>query len=227
MSLPKVASYEVKTSRTEQKVPVVNGVHLHSIYNPFKEAENLVQAQLESLKNKNEVLILGLGFAYHVNAVIEKLIEFHGDNFRVVVIEPNTQVYEDCISLDLLNKKNVLVYSGFESSELYSDLDLIHFLLRKPAMIAHPPSFNLYQLYFKKILTFEAPKTIEAILTFVGSKEIRDYLGQFNLGSTLEDVLYHEIPNRSQFQEADFLAMALVEMTKKSHEKKLGLAGDN
>ncbi len=226
MSLPKITSYEVKTSRTEQKVPVVNGVHLHSIYNPFKEAETLVEAQLDSLKNKNEVLILGLGFAYHINAIIEKLTLFHGDDFKIIVIEPNIQVYEDCIAFDLLNKKNVLIYSGFSSTELYSDLDLVHFLLRKPAMIAHPPSFNLYQHYFKGILTFEAPKNIGGIIDFVNSVEIKKYLNRFNQEATLEEVLYNQIPKKSQFDQTDFLAMALVEMTKKSVDVKVGM-GDH
>lgn len=226
MTLPKITSYEVKTSRTEQKVPVVNGVHLHSIYNPFREAESLVLAQLENLKNKNEVLILGLGFAYHVNAIIEKLNQFHGDNFSVIVIEPNVQVYEDCISNDLLNKKNVLIYSGFSSTELYSDINLIHFLLRKPAMIAHVPSFNLYQDYFKNILTFEAPQSIKAIMGFVESHEVKKYLSSFNPDSTLEEVLYNVIPNKTQFEQTDFLAMALVLMTQNSYEKKPAL-GDN
>ena len=219
MSLPKITSYEVKTSRTEQKVPVVNGVHLHSIYNPFKEAENLVSAQLENLTNKREVLILGLGFAYHVNAVIEKLEKFHGDNFKIIVIEPNIKVHEDCVGLDLLNKKNVTIYSGYDSKELYSDIELVHFLLRKPAIIAHPPSFNLYQDYFKSILTFEAPTTISGIMEFITSPEISTFLKPFNPTSTLSEVLYHQIPKKSQFEEFDFLAMALVEMTKKSYEK--------
>ena len=221
MYLPKITSYEVKTSRTEQKVPVVNGVHLHSIYNPFKEAESLIAPQMESLKTKNEVLILGLGFAYHVNVVVEKLTQIHGDNFSVIVIEPNPQVYADCLSFDLLKKKNVLVYSGFNSTELYSDLDLIHFLLRKPAIIAHLPSFNLYQSYFKDILTFEAPQSINSIMGFVASLEIKKYLSSFNPDSTLEEVLYNDIPNKTQFDQTDFLAMALVEMTRKSHERKL------
>jgi hypothetical protein len=218
MNLPKITSYEVKSSRTEQKVPVVNGVHLHSVYDPGKEAEALVNAQLANLKNKNEVLILGLGFAYHVNAVIEKLTQFHGEDFKIVVIEPNLQVHNDCVEFSLLKKKNVIVYSGFTSNELYSDLDLIHFLLKKPAVIAHPPSFNLYQTYFKSVLTFEAPVNINSILGFVGSMEIKKYLSGFNQESTLDEVLNNEIPQKSNFEENDFLAMALVEMTKKSYE---------
>lgn len=230
MNLPKTTSYEVRTSRTEQKIPVVNGVHLHSIYNPFKEAETLVEAHTEALKNKNEVLVLGLGFGYHVNAIIDKLTQFHGDDFKVIVIEPNVQVYDDCIAFNLLNKKNVLVYSGFKSKELYSDLDLVHFLLGKPAMIAHPASYNLYQYYFKTILTYVADQSISSIKDFVISPEIKKYLNNFDPESTLDNVLYREVPNKSHFEQTDFLAMALAEMTKKSHEmnseKKLG-SGDN
>lgn len=217
-TLPTITSYEIKTSRTEQKVPVVNGVHLHSIYNPFKEAESFINSHLEILKNKNEVLILGLGFAYHVNYVIEKLTEFHGDNFRIVVIEPNNQVYQDCVNLDLLNKKNILVYSGHSSNEIFSDLDLIHFLLSKPAMLAHPPSFNLYQEYFKEILTFEAPvKNIE-VLDFIKSSTIKKYLTQFEPEESTENSLFQKLPQKTKFDKMDFLAMALVEMTKGSIE---------
>lgn len=218
--LPIISSYEVKTSRTEQKVPVVNGVHLHSIYNPFKEAENLIQNNLESIKSKNEVLVLGLGFAYHVNYLIEKMTEFHGNNFKIVVIEPNHDVHQDCLKLDLINKKNVLVYSGFTANELYSDLDLIHFLLRKPAMLAHPASFNLYQMYFKTFLTFEAPTKLSEIVKFTEVREVKSYLQLFNPESTMTEALYTELPKKEQFNSMDFLAMALVEMTKGSSMEK-------
>ena len=220
--LPIISSYEVKTSRTEQKVPVVNGVHLHSIYNPFKEAENLISNNLDSLKNKNEILILGLGFGYHINYAIEKLTELHGNNFKIVVIEPNHQVYQDCLNLDLLNKKNVLVYSGFTADELYRDLDLIHFLLRKPSMIAHPASFNLYQMYFKTFLTFEAPTNLEAISKFTESREVKNYLKTFESNATFEEAFYNQLPKKEQFNAMDFLAMAMVEMTKRSQEKTQG-----
>ena len=221
MSLPKINTYEVKMARSGHEVPVVNGVHLHSIYNPRKEAENLAEAQLEILEKKNEVLIMGLGFGYHVNAIVEKLTKFHNDNFSVIVIEPNAQVFEECSALNLINKKNVLIYSGFSSNELYKDIDLIHFLLRKPAMVAHPPSFNLYHSYYKNILTFEAPQNIKYILEYISAKIIKNYLSAFNPETTMDEVLYGEIPSKSQYKETDFLAMALFEMTKSNHAKKL------
>jgi hypothetical protein len=222
--LPSITSFEIKTSRTEQKVPVVNGVHLHSIYNPYKEAENLINGHMMSLEGKNEVLILGLGFGYHINYAIEKLTELYGSNFKIIVIEPNLKVHQECLNLDLLNKKNVLVYSGFTANELYTDLDLIHFLLRKPAMIAHPASFNLYQSYFKNFLTFEAPTSMESIVNFTETKEVKDYLGNFDSNITFEDAIYKQVPQKPQFNSMDFLAMAMVEMTKKSQELSSGEA---
>lgn len=222
-NLPITTSYEIKTSRTDQKVPVVNNVHLHSIYNPFKEAETFVNANLESLKNKNEVLILGLGFGYHVNYVIEKLIEFHGDNYRVIVIEPNLQVYQDCLNLDLLSSKNILAYAGQTPKELYSDINLIHFLLDKPTMLAHPASFNLYQAYFKDILTFEAPTSNIEINQFIKNSFVKEYIAKLDPIQKLDTYLFEELPQKNTFSKMDFLAMALVEMTKNSQELNRGV----
>lgn len=217
-NLPIITSYEVKKSRTDEFVPVVNGVHLHSIYNPEKEAHSLIDSHIHALKEKNEVVILGLGFGYHVNYAIKKMQEFHGNNFRLIVIEPNHDVYKDCLDKNLIDKKNILIYSGFTARELYSDIDLIHFLLRKPAIIAHATSFNLYQLYFKDFLTFTAPTCGEGLLSFAHTIEIRKYLEQFSSGNTLEEILEAEVANKNQFASMDFLAMALHEMTKGSRE---------
>jgi len=217
MNLVHIENYEIKTSRTEQKIPVVNGVHLHSIYNPFKEAEALIEKNLSSLESKREVLVLGLGFAYHINELIETMTKLHGDNnFRIVVIEPNIQVYNDCIELDLLNKKNVIVYAGFTSPELYSDSDLVHFLLKKPTVIAHPPSFNLYQLYFKEVLSFVAPSKIGESIQFLNNSEVKEYLRNFNQEMTFKEISSTSIAEKHKFEEMDFLAMALNEMTKGS-----------
>lgn len=214
MNIVSIDSYEIKTSRTEQKVPVVNGVHLHSIYNPFKEAESVIEKFKEAFENKSEVLVLGLGFAYHVNAIIEKMNKTHGEKFRVVVIEPNIQVYNDCVDLGLLNKKNVLVYAGYSANELYSDIDLVHFLLRKPTVVAHPTSFNLYQLYFKEFLTFEAPTSIGDTMEFLTNPEVKNYLSTFEQNLKLGEILHSAIPEKSKFTEMDFAAMALAEITK-------------
>jgi hypothetical protein len=222
MTLPNIISYEVKISKTELPIPVVNGVHLHSIYNPTKEAESLIQPQLNILKTKNEVLVLGLGFGYHVNLLAEELEKLHGDDFKIIVIEPNSQVSNECISNKLINSKNVLIYAAITSTDLYKDLNLIHFLLRKPVIIAHPASFNLYQNYFKEFLTFEAPKKIGDIVTFIETPEIKTFLAEYDFNLTLDEVLYNEMPTKTNLKELDFLTLALIEMTRETHKKTSG-----
>jgi hypothetical protein len=209
-------TYEIKLTRSEHKIPVVDGVHLHSSYNPIKEALSLVEKHRTQLDTKNEVLILGLGFGYHVNEIISHLDKMHNGEFKVVVIEPNTQVYHDCLKLNLLHKKNVVVYSGYLSKDLYQDLDLVNFLLRKPSVIAHPPTFNLYSAYFKEVLTFEASPKIEHMIEFISDKSLKAYLNELEPHTTLETFLYEDLPKRTIHQGLDFLMMALGEMNKKS-----------
>jgi hypothetical protein len=215
-SIINIESYEIKTSRTDQKIPIINGVHIHSVYNPYKEAEGLIEKHLEAISNKVEVLVLGLGFAYHVNELIQEMSKVHGDNFKIVVIEPNLQVYNDCIELGLLNKKNVIVFAGYTPHELFSDSDLVHFLLKKPTVIAHPPSFNLYQLYFKEILTFEAPTNLVDSLSFLTNDKVKKYLNTFKGTSTFEEISEVIVPEKNSITELDFAILALAEITRNS-----------
>lgn len=216
--LPNIVSYEIKYARTGEAVPVVNGVLLHSIYNPIKEATSLIDAHTENLKNKNEVVVLGLGFGYHITYLVEKLQEFHGDNYKVIIIDPNIEVYNDYCEQSTIANKNVLIYGGSTTHELYRDQKLIHFLLKKPAIIAHGPSFNLYQQYFKSFLTFEAPTANSEVVKFIENDNVINYLKQFEKEATLEETLINEVATKNEFSEMDMIAMALLEMTKSSKE---------
>ncbi|MEI8346869.1 MAG: hypothetical protein WCG27_05350, partial [Pseudomonadota bacterium] len=62
-----VSTFEIKYSKTNHPIPVINGVHLHSVYNPIKEAETFISKQEKILKEKNHILFLGLGFGHHID----------------------------------------------------------------------------------------------------------------------------------------------------------------
>ena len=59
-------------------------------------------------------------------------------------------------------------------------------------------------------------------MEYIETEEIKKYLSTFNQSSTLEEILYNDISKKSQLKDIDFLAMAMVEMTKKSHIISLG-----
>ncbi|MAE57357.1 MAG: hypothetical protein CME69_00670 [Halobacteriovorax sp.] len=172
----KVKSYEVKNSRGGLKVPVVNEVHLHSMYDPVKEAKTFMSKYETSFESKNKVLVFGLGYAYHIYELCKILERNHGGNYQVVVIEPNEQVYRDCIKYNLFPNKNIKVFSGFDLERVYAERDLIDFLISKPAIISHPASFELYRTYFEKFMKYAAPTGIADITKYIESKELRSYL---------------------------------------------------
>ena len=48
-------------------------------------------------------------------------------------------------------------------------------------------------IYFKEVLTFEAPKKIASILDFISDKEIKTYLSELDDFETLDHFLYISI----------------------------------
>lgn len=209
--------YEVKVSKTNHKVPVVNDVHLHSIYNPIKEAASFIAKNKKLIKVKNEILILGLGFGYHVGEAIVALKEKWGIDYTVVVIEPNDKVYQDYLEYSKIEDSNLKIYAGQEIKELYKDRSLVDYLLTKPGIIAHPASFNLYEDYYKNLLSYQAPKNVGSFHGYLESVVLRDNLERLDqdvdLLSAIEKQMYSRDFERDQ---TDHFFMAFNEMVKGS-----------
>lgn len=212
---PIIEKYEIKMAKNGSKIPVVNDVHLHSVYDPQKESLQLIRRQSEHWNNKRDVLVFGLGFGYHVQAIADYLENKPG-SYNIVVIEPNTKVASDCVELGLVDPKKFYLCSGYTPQDIYSNRDLIDFLLRKPAMFSHPPSFNLYNDYFKRMLSYKAPKELENISKQFQSAELRSYFSSFDQSFTLNQTAESLYRDNDPKSSTDFLAMAYYEMVKKS-----------
>ena len=194
----KVKSYEVKTSRGGLKVPVINDIHLHSMYDPVKEAKTFLEKYDASLESKNNVLVFGLGYAYHIYELCKKLEKNHGTDYQVIVIEPNEEVYRDCIKYNLFPNKNIKVFSGFDLHQIYSDTDLINFLIKKPAIISHPASFELYRGFFEAFMTYKSPTDISSVTKYIESKELRSYLYTDSNSHSLDNFLRDNILSKTK-----------------------------
>lgn len=209
MNLNQIKTYEIKTAKTGEKVPVVNEVHLHSIYNPMKEAESIASKHLNNIKAKKNILILGLGFGYHVQEIVRIARESHGDNFKVIVIEPNLKVTNDARELNLVNEDDVIIYAGEDVNSLYQDSELVDFLTNKPTIIAHPSSFSLYQTYFKGFLSFEAKSDSETTMGVIQNEEFYNYLKDFGSFDSIESLIDGTILNQTVLKdEKDHLMLA-------------------
>lgn len=211
-----IKKYELKVSKTGLKVPVVNDVHLHSIYDPEREAAIFIEAQREIIAKKNEFLVLGLGFGYHVSELVKTLRDSKKP-FRIVVIEPNIKVAEDCLAESIVNTNDVYVAYGKTAQEFYSNKDLIHFLLKKPAVINHAASFNLYTDYFRELLSFEADQSLESCSQQTDFDELKDYFSKLDSTMSLWDNIKTISEENTLCSDLDFLMLAFKNMTEKSN----------
>ena len=147
----------IKYSKTNLPVPVLRGVQLHSLYDPVKEAENFISMSFEPLRGKNNLLIFGLGFSYHITALAKKLND-EGQQTSIMVIEPEEKIYQKY--LEIVGPGSFKVIAGRSVSELYQDQNFIEFLCKKPGIIRHPASFNLHVEYYKALLSHRATNTV-------------------------------------------------------------------
>ncbi|MAX66469.1 MAG: hypothetical protein QF441_11715 [Bacteriovoracaceae bacterium] len=205
------SQYELQPSRNGLTVPIINGVYLHSIYNPAKEAEAFANSQEKNLKYKNKVLILGLGFGYHIEEIAKKLNSMHS-NYEIIILEPNKRLVEDFIAARDFEDKNIKIICKDKVKQLFENLEFIEFLMSKPCIIKHDTSFILEKEFFSQFLSYQAPQNTIQYKSLLSerSKELFDNFGAFTFKQNVQNILSHgKIESQGQY-----LIMALSELNK-------------
>jgi hypothetical protein len=202
---------EIRKSKHGEMIPSINGVFVHSAYNPIREAEAFVENHLNTLRQKNNILVLGLGFAYHIDQIIYHLNNFH-TQYRLVVIEPSLSMAEACQQIRPQNLNKIILLAGKEIKSLFEDANFIRFLMDKPGVIAHSTSFNMNSEYFSKLLSYEADQSIRAFAERMPASLI-PYFNQFSPESNLSDILKNFEIKTSLNHSADYLLGAISTWT--------------
>jgi hypothetical protein len=142
------------TTKSKDIVPIVNDVPVHSLLNPVREAEVFATNFMSQLSTNPNVLILGLGFGYHVEE-IERLLNLRHKDYQISVIEGISDLARSCQSYRHLNPK-ISVFSSPAPEDLFFDEEFCKFLLKKPTLVMHPVLYKLNETYYKKILSRRA-----------------------------------------------------------------------
>ena len=213
----------VKQSKSELPVPVINEVHLHSMYDPIKEADTFADKNQHVLESKNKILILGLGFAYHVDALLQRFNEVNKSiEKEIIVLEPNLELFNECKSQKKLpNAKNIQYICGVKINDLYSNYPFVNFLLETPGVIAHPASFNLNKKYFTNFLDYKASGYLEDIKNICADAKMREYLETANL-TRWQELVYDTTHSKSINNPHDYLLMALKGFDSTSNDMMTG-----
>ncbi len=91
----------------------INGITVHSAYNPVSEGKKWAESAMEKITGKPEsVIIFGLGFGYHIKALVELLRETYG--VKITVVEPSAESFdyikENIEISDFLEKNGINVF---------------------------------------------------------------------------------------------------------------------
>lgn len=209
MSFVNIKTYEIRESKNGLKVPIVNDVHLHSIYAPEREGNALLRQHANVLEKKSNVLILGLGFGYHIREIVHYFVE-NNRPYHIAVIEPNDQIVTDCGKLKQDYLKNVQIYCNESVEKLFHSQELIDFLLGRPMIIPHAPSFNLYKDYFTKYLTYKCSQRLEDHIDTLEDEECRSYFAFYDQKRALMGHL-QKMAQANRFNEEIEFALAAFE----------------
>lgn len=204
---------ELQSSRNGLSIPVINGVYLHSVYNPQKEAEAFVEKYEQILAKKNRIIVLGLGFGYHIEEVAKKLNE--KGSYKIVVIEPNQALVNVFQQTRPFYDNNIEIYSYTTIEEYYLNEGMAQFLREKPGIIKLDTSFNLNKEFFRDFLTFKAKPEIENYKDHL-SQESKSLFG--HRGESLFNISREIKKQRVVSSKKDYLILALTEIAKNSNE---------
>lgn len=210
---------KIASSKSGHEVFLVNDFPLHSTYDPIKEANLFVDANLGHIKTKNNFIIFGLANAYHINALVLELKKYH-ESFFVTVIEAIEEIGNNTLSNQNLDS-NLKVFSGLSIDQLYQNQDFLKVLLAKPKILIHQASFNLNTDYYTSLLKYEAPTDLKNNLSKFDAQIVK-YFKKFPDSFTLKDCIESMEMKDSLDSYEDLLLKSINEFIEYNRKNELG-----
>lgn len=182
------APITLKASRSGHIVPVINSISMHSLYAPIHEAEEFIEQHLRAIKTNPNIMVLGLGMGYHIECLLNEISKYHSQ-YNIVVVEPNKQMIRLYLDNGHQAVPNLEILSG-PIEKLYKNKVFVDFLLRRPHIVKHQPSFELYKSFYNSLLTYQASAHCLDIAELIEDEDIKNKLKYFG------DRSFREVTNQ-------------------------------
>jgi hypothetical protein len=201
----------IETSKTGLKIPQIDNIYLHSTLDPIKEAEAFAKTQIKRIEHANNVIILGLGFGYHVKE-LQKLATASNLKIKFAVIEPNTELV-DLYLQQIDSTPNFDIISNQDVVALYQERSFFEILKHKPIIISHNNSFNANKNFFTSLLSYRASQQVLDYADRVEDQNFKTYLQSVaGESDTIENIL-DRITQSRKISTNDKLLLAFSQIT--------------
>ncbi len=194
-------SLEIIHSKTGHPIPVVDGVFLHSEYDPVKEAKKFATSLIPHIKRNNRLVVFGLGLGYHIDEIINIMTLHHGANISLAVIEPNRNLVIEYLRHRHVNKGIVKIYCKETVEELFTSKELTAFMADSPGIIRHTPSCNLTPSFYEEVLDFISPQDLKSTRTSIKNFLIRREIARYPQTESLSSIHNKNIHAKEKWME--------------------------
>lgn len=191
---------QVIQSKSGHPIPVFNQIYLHSEYDPVKEAKKFADEYDGIIAKNSHLIVYGLGFAYHLTELVNRLIACHGAKARITVVEPNQDLIESFQEHNFPLSKIVSIFSTKDITQLFKQEDFIAAISQKPAVIKHPQSYSIHHTFFDALENFQISQDLKSTRTSLKDFSVRKELGRYSQQSTLQDI-YRSTKNHEHWMD--------------------------
>ena len=153
-TLPAAGDVELVETRSGQLTLRRNKAYLHSRYNPWEEAERLIDAA--GLDVSRPILVVGLGLGYHVAALLNR------GAGRIAVVEPDPGVARTALECGVLSEHELLLGVG-NAEHICADPAFSDFAGGLPQLFVHPPTARLNTEFAETIAVRLTGKAFEGL----------------------------------------------------------------
>ncbi|NFT06905.1 MULTISPECIES: 6-hydroxymethylpterin diphosphokinase MptE-like protein [unclassified Clostridium] len=109
---------EIINTRESNPTVLIENVFLHSKYYPLKEGEKFIELNEKFYKNKDVVMIYGLGLGYHIKELLKKC----SDNCKIYIFDVDKEVIKIADNLGVLENirkdKRVKIFENYSQKFL-------------------------------------------------------------------------------------------------------------
>ncbi len=141
------------SSKNKLLVPLINDLPLHSLINPAKEAESLTNNYIAQISKNPIVIVLGLGFGYHLDEIY-KIMSLAHENFSIFVIEGITEISR-MVQSHRVFPSEVKIIADNQVSSIFKHGELLEAFAKKPTIIIHPASYKMNEPFYRSFLTYK------------------------------------------------------------------------
>lgn len=215
-----MTNIEVMEAKNKQLTIRVGDIHLHSPYDPLKEAQSFI-SEIEKNKGlKRDCFVFGSGLGHHLNVLENKLQAKFLENYSLICIEPIKEIYTSLEESKVLNESSLVkVIHHSDVRDYFDDSVILNQLKKNPTLIIHPASYQISKDFFNSFLQFSYPRTLNSCKQWIESEELYQALARSAGDSKLTiDESLSKVKSKFNCEGMDFLLLTLNEMVSGSQK---------